>query len=1080
MTAFFFMLGGISVAYAQQRVSGTVTDNTGLSVIGASVVEKGNASNGVVVDLDGNYSLTVPEGATLVFSCIGYTEREIVVIPGQTVYNVVLHEDSEMLEETVVIGYGTARVRDLTGSIATVSSDDLDVPVANVAEALQGKMAGVVVSLNDGTPGAAPEIRVRGSKSITQTNEPLYIVDGFPVDDLSSVPADQIKSINVLKDAAATAIYGSRGASGVVLVTTKNAIEGVTTVSYNGYVQIKDSSSNIQDVLQPLDYLKFTLGYARDYNSDRYEQMLQYFGIGANYGDHYSDYVGLTSHNYQEDMYKTAIAHSHNLTISNGTQRSRTIFNLNYIYDDGTVINTYYNRINASLKSQQQLASRLTAEFNLSYAYTDSRGGYGNTSGNLAATAYRYRPIDNPLGDSTIISGFGSGSASVEESYNPVELAWNESNNLYYHRFQGIAALNWNPIDDLTLRSEIGLQKSFSKYERYNAGYGNETNSAYLSRSEKGGLHWTTTAAYTIPFKNKNIHRGDIMVGNEIISDSGESMSFYGYEYPSNFNREYTFAFMNQFTDDYTFTTSYDVPNRSISYFTRLNYTFLDKYLFTFTFRADGSSKFGPSNRWGYFPAAAFAWRLSDEPFMASTRDWLSNLKVRLSYGSSGSDAISSNLWRETWSLGSNTDYTISSSRENTESDYSQPYSPNSLMQNYDLKWETTISRNLGVDFGFFKERLYGTVEGYWTTTKDLLMPVAVNSSTGYTYQYQNMGTVRNLGLELSIGGDIVSTNDFTLSANFIYNYNVNKIMELAESVAVNTYGQWASSDGTPTTGEYILLEGYAIGTIRAFRYQGWYTTDDFNYDPATGVYTLKDGIPDINCDDYWTSLGRPSGQTAFPGAAKWTDENGDGVLTEEDTYVVGEMIPRSTGSFNLSARWKNWDFSAHFNYVIGGMIMNTEALYSAYGSKDNRFGSNRLAFVAGAYSPYRWNNGSLELVTDPDELDALNANATMHSPTSMRGFLFDIYLEDASYLRLKSLTIGYTIPKRISKKIGISNLRAYFSATNLWTLTGYSGLNPEVNTSTSSGSYGFPTPGVDRNAYPLAQAYTLGLNITL
>lgn len=1076
--ALLLLTGGAFSAFAQQQISGTVVDVAGLPVIGASVIEQANTSNGVVVDLDGKFSITAPEGAVLVVSCIGYVDQEFTVVAGQSVYNVTLSEDNEMLEETVVIGYGTARVRDLTGSVATVSSDDLEVPVANVAEALQGKMAGVVVSMNDGTPGAAPQIRVRGSKSITQNNEPLYIVDGFPVSDLSSVPADQIKSINVLKDAAATAIYGSRGAAGVVLVTTKSALEGQTTVSYNGYVQIKDSSSNIQDVLQPLDYLKFTLGYARDYNAEMYNQMLQYFGIGGNYGNHYQDYAGLTSHNYQEDLYKTAVAHSHNLTISNGNERSKTIFNLNYLYDDGTVINTYFNRINASLKTQQKLADRLNVEFNLSYAYTNSRGGYGRSSGSLTATAYRWRPIDDPLGDDSILSGFGAGSSSVDPSYNPVELAWNESNNNYSHRFQGIAAVNWNPIDDLTLRSEIGLQKGFRKYERYNAGYGNETNSAYLSRSESGDLHWTTTASYQIPFKS-DMHRADIMIGNEVISDSGESMSFYGYEYPDNFDRDHTFAFMNQFTDDYTFSTDYDVPSRSISFFTRINYSLLDRYLFTLTFRADGSSKFAPNNRWGYFPAAAFAWRLSDEPFMASTEDWLSNLKVRLSWGMSGSDAINANLWRETWQLGGNTNYTISDGRENTEGDYGQPYAPQSMMQNPNLKWETTISRNLGVDFGFFNERLYGSVEGYWTTTKDLLMPVSVNSSTGYTYQYQNMGTVSNTGIEFSIGGDIVQTSDFTLSANFIYNYNVNRINELAESLSVNTYGQWASSEGTPTNGEYILLEGMAIGTIRAYKYLGWYTTDDFNYDPATGVYTLKPGVPDISSDDYWTSLSLPEGQRAFPGAAKWEDINGDGVLSEEDTYVVGEMTPRSTGSFNISARWKNWDLSANFNYVIGGMIMNTEALYSAYGAKDNRFGSNRLSFVADSYSPYRWNNGSLELVTDPDELDAMNANATMHTPTSMRGFLFDKYLEDASYLRLKSLTLGYTIPSNLTKKIGISNLRAYFSATNLFTLTGYSGLNPEVNTARTSGSYNFPTPGVDRNAYPLAQAYTIGLNIT-
>lgn len=1078
IAALLMLLGGVS-AFAQQKISGTVVDVTGQPLIGASVLQKGSTSNGVVVELDGTFSISAPVGSTLVVSCIGYVDSEFTVVSGKTTYNIVLSEDSELLDDVVVIGYGTAKVRDLTGSVATVSSKDLETPVANVAEALQGKMAGVVVSMNDGTPGASPQIRVRGAKSITQTNDPLYIVDGFPVSDLSEVAADQIKSINVLKDAAATAIYGSRGAAGVVLVTTKNAVEGQTSVSYNGYVQVKDSRSNIQDVMQPLDFLKFTLGYARDYNYTNYENMLAFYGIGAAYGNHYSDYVGTSSHNYQEDIYKTGLSHSHNLTISNGTKKNKTIFSLNYLYDDGTVINSYYNRINASLKTVEQLTDRLTLELNASYAYTNSRGGQGRSTGSLAAQAYRYAPIDNPMGDITNYSGFGNGSSSVEPSYNPVDLAWNESNNIYSHRFRAIAAVNWKPIDDLTLRSEIGLSKNFGKREFYNAGFGNETNSATLRRGEGSNLHWSTTAAYNIPFKN-DIHRADIMIGNEVISSNSDYTQFYGYEYPSNFDRDKTFAFLGQYTKDFTLTTSISTPVHSVSFFTRANYTLLDKYMLTLTLRADGSSKFGPSNRWGYFPAAAFAWRASDESFMEGTKDWLSNLKLRLSYGVTGSDAINANLWKETWTLGSNTNYTISGNRTDTENDYGQAYAPNTMMMNNDLKWESTITRNLGIDFGFLDERIYGAVEGYWSTTNDLLMPVAVNSSTGYSYQYQNMGVVSNKGLELSIGGDIVRTGDFSLSANFIYSYNVNRIEKLAESVMVNTYGQWASSEGTPTTGEFILQEGMGMGTIRAFKYLGWYTTDDFDYDPSTGVYTLKAGVPDISCDSYWTSFNLPAGQTAFPGAAKWADLNDDDMLTEEDTYIVGEMTPRSTGSFNLNARWKNWDLSANFNYVIGGLIMNCEALYSAYGAKDNRFGSNRLAVVADAYSPYRWTNGELEFVSNPEELAAMNANASMHTPTSMRGFLFDKYLEDGSFLRLKNLSIGYTIPKNISKKIGVNNLRAYFTATNLFTLTGYSGLNPEVNTSSSTSSYGFPTPGVDRNAYPIAKAYTFGLNITL
>ena len=437
-------------AFAQQKISGTVLDANGQSVIGAGVVVEGT-TNGVVVDLDGGWTLTVPTGSNLVVSCIGYNDQKFTVVAGKDKYDIVLQESSTMLDETVVIGYGTVKVRDLTGSVAAVSSKDLEVPVANVGEALQGKMAGVVVSLNDATPGAEPQIRVRGAKSITQTNNPLYIVDGFPVSSLVNVPSDQIKSINVLKDAAATAIYGSRGAAGVVIVTTKSAQEGQTQVTYNGFVQIKDSSSSVREVMDTYDYLKFNLGFARDYNSTMYENMLKYFGIGAANGNHYADYANVKAKNWQSDLYKTGIAHSHNLTISNGTSKNRTMFSLNFLNDDGTVINSYFRRINASLKTIEKLSDNFDIELNVSYSYRQNR------SNPRLASAFRYRPIE-PLGDDTVAgSAFGAGYDSyISEGSNPVELTWNQQNTGYNHNFRGIAAANWTPIKGLKLRVEIG------------------------------------------------------------------------------------------------------------------------------------------------------------------------------------------------------------------------------------------------------------------------------------------------------------------------------------------------------------------------------------------------------------------------------------------------------------------------------------------------------------------------------------------------------------------------------------------------------------------------------------------------
>src|SRR5574344_579913 len=355
----------------------------------------------------------------------------------------------------------------------------------------------------------------------------------------------------------------------------------------------------------------------------------------------------------------------------------------------------------------------------------------------------------------------------------------------------------------------------------------------------------TNTAQYDIPFSNKN-HKADIMVGNEYMNSSSDWMQYYASVFPSHFDRARSLAMLTQGTTNNAFTQYIDVPSKSLSFFTRANYSFMDKYLFTFTMRADGSSNFAPNNRWGYFPAAAFAWRAIDEDFMAGAKSWLSNLKVRLSYGVTGSDAINSNLWKETWSLSTSaSSYTISGDMNDTNSGYGYPYAPGSMMQNPDLKWEATTTRNLGIDFGFLDERIFGTVEGYWSTTNNLLMPVSVNAASGYTFQYQNMGAVSNKGLELSVGGDIVRNSDFTLSANFIYNYNLNKIDKLASSVTANTSGQWVNSENRPSIGAYPLKVGSAIGSITGYAYDGWYTTDDFDYDAATQTYTLKAGIPD-------------------------------------------------------------------------------------------------------------------------------------------------------------------------------------------------------------------------------------------
>ncbi len=1052
------LLWGVS-ANAQNTVKGTVVDANGEPIIGAAVMVPGT-TNGTVTDVDGAFEIRVAAGTELEVSCIGYSTQTVKAAANM---KVVLADDSTMLEETVVIGYGTSRVRDLTGSVASVSAKDLQLPVTNVGEALQGKMAGVVIQQSS-SPGSSPTIRVRGNKSISSDNDPLVLVDGFP-GSMSNVPPDMIKSINVLKDAAATAIYGSRGANGVIIITTKMADEGTTSVSYSGYIQVKDSSTEIQDVMNASDYLKFTLGYARDFNATNYDNMLRFFGIGSAYGNHYNEYAGKATHNWQKDLLKTGITHSHNLTVSTGTKKNRTQFNINYVYDDGTVIESWYRRLNAGLKTSQSITDNLKLDLNLTYYNSRSRSN-GNSSD------YTYRPLE-PLGpEPANLAGFGNGSKSYEPSENPTESIYKSDPYSITHNFGAIGSLTWTPIQGLTARTELQLKGAFKRSEDYNVAYGTTKNKASLTRSESNNLNWNTTVQYQIPFKNKN-HRADVMVGHEMRMSDGSGMTISGYEYPSNFDRQTTFAFIDQYTEEGKFSTSYNTPGRQVSFFGRANYSLLDRYMFTATVRADGSSNFAPENRWGIFPAGAFAWRVIDEPWMKASKSWLSNLKLRLSYGITGNDSIGANNWRETWSLGNDSATTVSSKRSDTELDYFKAYAPGTRMQNPTLKWEETKTANVGIDFGFWDERLTGTIEGYNIKTEGLLMTTPVNSATGYKEQYQNLGTISNKGIELTLNGDIVRNTDFNLRGTFIIQYNYNTVDYIAPSVTTTKYGSWSNSERYPSGGEYFIRQGSEMGQIKVYKYEGWYTTDDFNYDAATNTYTLKDGIPDWGIDSYWTSFNLPKGQKAFPGALKVADLNDNKTIDAEDVYEYGSILPRVNGSFALSGKWKGLDFTANFGYTLGGKIVNQLAASNLYGAKDNRFGNNRLAFVADAYSPYRWNNGELEFVSDPTELSKMNANAQVWSPTSMVGLLTDYYLEDASFLRLRNLTVGYTIPSKITKKIGLSNIRAYLTATNLFTITKYSGLNPDISFSSST------KPGVDSGSYPLSRNYTFGVNIT-
>jgi outer membrane receptor protein involved in Fe transport len=455
---------------------------------------------------------------------------------------------------------------------------------------------------------------------------------------------------------------------------------------------------------------------------------------------------------------------------------------------------------------------------------------------------------------------------------------------------------------------------------------------------------------------------------------------------------------------------------------------------------------------------------------MEGTRSWLDNLKLRLSYGTSGNDDISASLWKEYWEP----KVTWNGDKRTVT------FSPGEILANPDLKWETTISRNLGIDYSFWNGKLRGSIEAYWNTTKDILMKVPVAETTGHSYQFQNVGETSNKGLELSIFYEIIRSKDFNLSVNATYNYNKNNVEKVVEGVNADTHTNWGSSMKRPYN-DYIIREGEPVGTIFGYKSAGFYTVDDF--DVNNGVWTLKSGVADHSGTVNYTGVGNktyntPEGQVAFPGMMKFEDTNGDGTITEDDATVIGHTMAEHTGGLNINANYKGFDFSAGFTYQIGGKVYNANAMHSMMGNKNTSYGWNRLAIIDDCWKMYDVDgSGNLVAVTDPSALAALNANAKYALPYCEYGMVLSEFVEDASYLRLNTLTLGYTLPKTLTKKIGISNLRVYFTGGNLFCLSGYDGYDPDVNTR-PGGQDGFPVPNYDWNSYPRARTYTFGLNV--
>ncbi len=1084
------------LSFAQKTVTGTVRDASGEPMIGVSVMVKGT-SQGAVTDLDGHFTIAnVPSTAELQVSYIGYVAKTLKVANAST-FNVMLEEDNAALDEVVVIGYQTVKRRDLTGSVASVNNKQLTAtPVSDVAQALQGKMPGVNIVAQDGRPDASISIRVRGGGSISQSNEPLILIDGV-AGTLSDIPADQVESIDVLKDASSTAIYGARGANGVILVTTKRAKEGRAVVTYNGYAKWNTPTKYI-DALDPYDYISYIwANAAAQDNPDYTDPIMNLFGL-QNGG--LEKWRGVKAYDVQKDVYNSSFSHNHDLSMTGGTDKTRYLLSLNYNDEEGMKVNSYRRRANISGKIDQKINKNL--DFGLDFRYVDmttmsderTTSGQGST----LSSAFRFRPISTAdiqrLGNT---DGFRQGAIAqygkqwLWDMYDPYQKIMDYEPLVQRQVLRGTASLNWKIIDNLTYHTDLTLRRTWQQNKTwsgpvYNSYLNEETGealyagAAQLYKGDGWGLRWTNTLNYDWQI-NKDNHL-NVLVGHEVSNSGGNSMTIKADYFPANFTKDNAFAMINQYdksasTETNPFSSGYTIPERILSYFGRLNYTLMDRYLLTLTMRADGSSKFAPSNRWGYFPAAALAWRITEEPFMQSTQDWLSNLKLRLSYGTVGNDGISSSLWSQTWTSVS------ASNRQYSLDGVAQPsYTlASTTMANPDLKWETTITRNIGLDWGVLNNRINGTIDLYWNTTKDLLMLTTLPTITGFEATYANIGQTSNRGLEFSVNAAIIQSKDFNLNVGANINFNKNKVDELAEGVN-GIYGTGWFSAGNPGN-DMILKEGEPVGLVRGLQYVGFYTTDDFTYDPATHVYTLKAGVPDVSANItgvvYGVNKYVPSGQNAYPGMAKYVDVDGSGMVDTQDYDVIGDMNAKHTGGFNITGNYKALDFGLYFNWSAGNKIYNVNKMASLMGYKENGVFQNKMAMMRDTYKIYDLSSGQPVRVHEPSALNALNANAQLPLCYNENGTVSTLGIESGSYLRLNTLTVGYTLPRTLLQNIGISNLRVYGTIYNLLTLTGYDGLDPEVNSNEKLNNSNYPTPGLDWGAYPRPRSFVLGVNVS-
>ena len=1028
------LLLSTTVLVAQHRVTGVVKDALNEPVIGVNVVVRGTTI-GTVTDFNGNYTIEVPNNSSiLVYTYIGFITQQITAGSQQTI-NVTLVEDSQALEEVVVVGYGTVRKSDLTGAVSSIKAEELQkLPMTSLDQGLQGRAAGVQVTSASGAPGSQVRIRVRGSNSLKSGSEPLYVIDGFPIaaggmasahgsssmanNGMATINPNDIESIEILKDASSTAIYGSRGANGVVLITTKKGKTGKTKVTYDGYVGTQSVAKKL-DMMDGEEYaIMANIAAANSGQAIVYGGVNEKWKEPSYYRNNYTD--------WQDLIFRDATTHSHQVAINGGTESTRYAVTGNFFNQDGIVINSDLTRASLRANIESKVSNWVTIESFLTASrtfsnFTSSEGDLGgviNAALNVPPTMYVYNEDGSYSTMNQAPYGVTSG--------NPYATALLLKDKGTTDRVLANIAVKVN-LDMITkgLGAEIrgGTDYSSSFRDAY------QPSTTYWGSGENGiaSKGWNRSTSYL----NENLITYQTKIGNHSINAVGgltlQTMEYMG-------GQSTVSGFINDLLEDDNMgsaSTARGVPSswknspRLASWLGRVNYNYADRYLLTITGRADGSSKFGANNKWGFFPSAALAWRVSEEAFMEDV-DWLDNLKFRASYGYSGNQNFDNFA-----SLASLAQYSY-----NLGGAKATGFAPNKI-PNSDLKWETTSTLDVGLDMGFLDNRLNFTADYYYKYTENLLWDVSIPLSSGFASIFRNHGTMRNWGLEFGVTYDLITNSKpgaFTWNTNMMYSMNRNKVLSMPD-VTPGRPGGYVSGH-LRVEGSW-LEEGYSIGTWKNLVYDGVFENQEML--DATIVNAKGETVK-----KYPTSL-KDDGL----GSPKFKDLNQDGVVDREDWEFIGDPNPDFIISWTNNFSYKNFDLSIFINGSYGNDIYN---LKRAEYAMVTPFSSQRKEML-NYWTPTNTNTNI------PAPRISPHANLQLSS----------WMIEDGSYLRLKNVVLGYRFPIRKT----IESLRLYVSAQNLITLTNYSGADPEVSSNDKNLEM-----GIDWNSYPSSRVFTMGVNI--